>query len=230
MIVVFINCINFDRSIQAFSETMIWFVTYETDFNYLYLALSLILRLVLVSHVIQSIIQLKNSNIWFIIFKNSSTFNHMTVTYTVIESCIQKTIDIINTCDNFNQVEIACEFDVLMQRLQFKLKDYSSTSAVWKLHNKALKSDQKLTLHTYIKRLNELSLSARLNLIESTDNLLLHQNSFWTSLDLKWVKRWLNHQSNLHKAKWKSLTAAQKNAHDEKFLKNHFNAYDEMIK
>ncbi len=118
----------------------------------------------------------------------------------------------------------------MMQRLWFRLKDYSSASAVWELHNRALKPDQKLALHTYIKRLNELSLSAWLNLIESADNFLLRQNSLWASLDFKWVKRWLNHQLNLHKAKRKSLTAARKNAHNEKLLKSHFDAYDEMIK
>ena len=198
--------------------------------SYLYFALSLILCLVLVSHVTQSVIQFENLKIWSIIFKNSSTFNHMTATYAIIKSCIQKTIDIINICDNSNQVKIAREFDVSMQRLQFRLKDHSSASAVQELHNRALKPDQKLALHTYRKRLNELSLSAWLNLIESADNLLLRQNSLWASLDLKWVKQWLNHQLNLHKAKRKSLTAARKNAHNEKLLKSHFDAYDEMIK
>ncbi len=197
---------------------------------YSYPALSLILRLVLVSHVTRPAIQPENSNIWPITFKNPPTFNHMTATYAIIENRIQKAIDVINTCDNSNRAEIACEFDVSMQRLRFRLKDHSSASAVWELHNRALKPDQKLALHTYIKRLNELNLSARLNLIESADNLLLRQNSFWASLDLKWVKQWLNHQSNLHKAKRKSLTAARKNAHNEKLLKNHFDAYDEMIK
>ncbi len=154
----------------------------------------------------------------------------MTATYAIIKNCIQKTIDVINMCDNSNRAEIAREFDVSMQRLRFRLKDHSSASAVRELHNRALKPDQKLALHTYIKRLNELSLSARLNLIESADNLLLRQNSFWASLGFKWIKRWLDHQLNLHKAKRKSLTAAWKNAHDEKLLKSHFDAYDEMIK
>ncbi len=164
--------------------SMRWSI-YSNCSIYSYLALSLILRLILVSHVTWSVIQLENSNIWPIIFKNSPTFNHMTATYAIIESCIQKTIDVINMYDNSNQVEIAREFDVLMQRLQFRLKDHSSASAIQELHNRALKSDQKLALHTYIKRLNELSLSASLNLIESADNLLLRQNSLWASLDLK---------------------------------------------
>ena len=158
----------------------------------------------------------------------------MTATYAIIENRIQKTIDIINTRENSNRAEIAREFDVLVQRLRFRLKDHSSASAVRELHNRALKPNQKLALHTYIKRLNELSLSARLNLIESADNLLLRQNnSRWASsmsLGLKWVKRWLDRQSNLHKVKRKSLTAARKNAHNEKLLKNHFDAYNEMIK
>ena len=50
------------------------------------------------------------------------------------------------------------------------------------------------------------------------------------SLNAQWIKRWLNHQSDLHKAKRKSLTAARKNAHNEKLLKGYFDAYDEMIK
>ena len=117
----------------------------------------------------------------------------MAATYAIIEDRIQKTIDIINTRENSNRAEIAREFDVPVQRLRFRLKDHSPASAVRELHNRALKPNQELALHTYIKRLDELSLSARLNLIESADNLLLRQNnSRWASsmsLGLKWVKR-----------------------------------------
>ncbi len=97
----------------------------------------------------------------------------MAATYAIIEGRIQKAINVINTRDNPNRNEIAREFNVSMQRLRFRLKDYSFALAVRELHNRALKPDQKLALHTYIKRLNELSLSARLNLIKSANNLLL---------------------------------------------------------
>ncbi len=158
----------------------------------------------------------------------------MAATYAIIEDRIQKAIDTINTRENSNRAEIAREFDVPVQRLRSRLKGHPPASAVRGLHNRALKPNQELALHTYIKRLDELSLSARLNLIESAGNLLLRQdNSRWASsmsLGLKWVKRWLDRQSDLHKAKRKPLTAARKNAHNEKLLKGHFDAYDEVVK
>ncbi len=70
----------------------------------------------------------------------------MTATYTIIENCIQKTIDIINTCENSNRVEIAREFHVSYERLQSRLKNYQFKTAVQELHNKALKFDQKSAL------------------------------------------------------------------------------------
>ncbi len=154
----------------------------------------------------------------------------MAATYAIIEGRIQKAIDAINTRENPNRAEIAREFDVPVQRLRSRLKGHPPASAVRGLHNRALKPDQELALHTYIKRLDELGLSARLNLIESAGNLLLRQDSPWASLGPKWAKRWLDRQSDLHKAKRKPLAAARKNAHDEELLKGHFDAYDEVVK
>jgi len=71
-------------------------------------------------------------------------------TYAFIESRIQKAIDVINTRENSNPAKIACEFDVPVQRLRFRLKGYSPASAVRELHNRALKPNQELALHTYI--------------------------------------------------------------------------------
>ncbi len=70
----------------------------------------------------------------------------MTATYAIIESCIQKTIDVINTYENSNRVEIACEFHVSYDQLRSKLQDYQFKTAVQELHNRALKSDQKSAL------------------------------------------------------------------------------------
>jgi len=70
----------------------------------------------------------------------------MTFTYTIIEGCIQKTIEVINTCENLNRAEIAREFHVSYERLRSKLKSFHFKTAVQKLHNKALKSDQKSAL------------------------------------------------------------------------------------
>ncbi len=78
----------------------------------------------------------------------------MTATYAIIENHIQKAIDVINTCENSNQVEIACEFHVSYERLQSKLKNYQFKTAVQELHNKALKSDQKSALQQYLIILN----------------------------------------------------------------------------
>ena len=146
--------------------------------SYSCLSLSLILRLMLDDHTSLSVIHhfqsyiIKSSYFWFIIFKNSSNFNHMTVTYAIIESCIQKTIDIINMCENSNQVEIACKFHVSYDRLQFRLQDYQFKTAVQKLRNKALKSDQKSALWQYLTTVNQLNLSARLHMMQSTINTL----------------------------------------------------------
>ncbi len=196
----------------------------------------LILHLLLDSYATVSIMlscNNKSSYFWFIIFKNSSNFNHITATYAIIENCIQKTIDIINICKNFNRVEIAREFHVLYERLQSKLKSYQFKTVVWELHNKALKSDQKSALQQYLITLNQLNLSARLHMMQSMINALHAQNSsHWNSsslLNTQWIKRWLNHQSDLFKVKRKFIAVDRKNVHDSKVLQTHFNEFKKMI-
>ncbi len=157
----------------------------------------------------------------------------MTATYAIIESCIQKTIDVINTCENSNRVEIAREFRVSYDRLRFKLRDYQFKTAVWELHNKALKPDQKSALQQYLTTVNQLNLSARLHMIQSTINTL-HVQDFarWNSsslLNAQWVKWWLNHQSDLFKARRKFIAADRKNTHDSKVLQTHFDEFKKMI-
>ncbi len=70
----------------------------------------------------------------------------MTSTYAIIEDRIQKAIDVMNTRENPNRAEIAREFNVPMQRLRFRLRDYQFKTAVRELHNRALKPDQESAL------------------------------------------------------------------------------------
>ncbi len=157
----------------------------------------------------------------------------MTTTYAIIKSCIQKTIDVINMCENSNQVEITCKFRVSYDRLQSRLWDYQFKTAVQELHDRALKSDQKSALQQYLTIVNQLDLSAKLHMMQSTTNALYTQDfARWNSsalLNTQWVKQWLNHQSNLFKAKRKSLAAERKNMHDSKVLQTHFNKFNEMM-
>ncbi len=175
----------------------------------------------------------KSSYFWFTIFKNSSKFNHMTSTYAIIEGRIQKTIEVIHTHENSNRAEIAREFCVSYERLWSRLKSYQFKTAVRELHNRALKPDQKSALRQYLIKMNELGLSARLHMMQSTANALRAQDfPRWNSSPLlsdKWVKRWLDCQSGLFKAKRKPLAADRKNAHDSKVLQTHFDEYKEMI-
>ncbi len=135
--------------------------------------------------------------------------------------------------ENSNQVEIAREFHVSYDQLQSRLRDYQFKTAVWELHNRALKSDQKSALQQYLTIVNQLNLSARLHMMQSTTNALHAQDfAHWNSsslLNAQWVKRWLNHQSNLFKAKRKSLAAERKNAHDSKVLQTHFDEFKKMM-
>ena len=150
----------------------------------------------------------------------------MASTYIAIENRIKKAINALNTRQNPSQTEIAREFDVPLRRLRSRLADHSPASAVRGLHNRKLKSDQNLALHTCIKRLNELSLPVRLNMFQFTANALVRQNyPQWVypfSLNSQWVKRWLNRQPDLHKAKRKPVAVARKNAHNFELLKAHF--------
>ncbi len=100
----------------------------------------------------------------------------MAATYAIIESRIQKAIDIINTCENSNRAEIACEFHVLYDRLRSRLRDYQFKTAVQELHNRALKSDQKSALQQYLITVNQLSLSARLHMMQSMTNVFCAQD------------------------------------------------------
>ena len=63
----------------------------------------------------------------------------MTATYAIIKNRIQKTINVISTRNNSNRNEITREFNISMQRLRFRLKDYSLALAIRELHNRALK-------------------------------------------------------------------------------------------
>jgi hypothetical protein len=157
----------------------------------------------------------------------------MTSTYIAIEHRIQKAINALNTRQNPSQTEIAREFNVPLQRLRSRLAGHPPASAVRGLHNRKLKPDQDLALHTYIKRLDELGLPVRLNMIQSTANALIRQDyprwAYPPPLNAQWTKRWLDRQSDLHKAKRKPLTAAQKNAHNLKLLQGHFDAYHELV-
>ncbi len=81
--------------------------------------------------------------------------------------------------------------------------------------------------------MNQLGLSARLHIMQSTTNALRAQDfARWNSsslLNARWIKRWLNRQSDLFKAKRKSLAAERKNAHDSKVLQTHFDEFKEMM-
>jgi len=100
----------------------------------------------------------------------------MTSTYIAIEHRIQKAIDALNTRQNPSQTEFAREFNVPLQRLRSRLAKHPPASAVRGLHNRKLKPDQELALHTYIKRLDELDLPVRSNMIQSTANALIRQD------------------------------------------------------
>ncbi len=157
----------------------------------------------------------------------------MTSTYAIIEGRIQKAIEAINTRENSNRAEIAREFRVSYERLRSRLKSYQFKTAVRELHNRALKSDQKSALRQYLIKLNQLDLSARLHMMQSTTNVLRAQDfSRWNLSSLlsdKWIKWWLNKKSDLFKAKRKSIAADRKNAHDSKVLQTHFDEFNEMI-
>ncbi len=100
----------------------------------------------------------------------------MISTYAIIKDHIQKTIEVINTYENSNRVEITCKFHVSYEKLRSRLKSYQFKTAVRELHNKALKSDQKSALQQYLIKLNELDLSARLHMMQSTINTLHAQD------------------------------------------------------
>ncbi len=100
----------------------------------------------------------------------------MTSTYAIIEGRIQKAIDAINTRENPNRAEIAREFRVPYERLRSRLKGYQSKTAVRGLHNRALKPDQESALRQYLIKLDQLGLSARLHMVQSTANALHAQD------------------------------------------------------
>jgi len=50
----------------------------------------------------------------------------MAATYAIIEDRIQKAITALNTCKNVTRAEVACEFDVPVQRLRFRPHDDSA--------------------------------------------------------------------------------------------------------
>ncbi len=100
----------------------------------------------------------------------------MAATYAIIEDRIQKAIDVINTRENSNRAEIAREFRVSYDRLRSRLRDYQFKTAVRELHDRALKSDQKSALQQYLTTVNQLDLSARLHMMQSTTNVLRTQD------------------------------------------------------
>ncbi len=100
----------------------------------------------------------------------------MASTYAITEGRIQKAIEAINTCENSNRAEIAREFRVSYERLRSRLKSYQFKTAVRELHNRALKPDQKSALRQYLIKLNQLDLSARLHMMQSTTNVLRAQD------------------------------------------------------
>ncbi len=157
----------------------------------------------------------------------------MISTYVIIEDCIQKTIEVINTYENSNRVEITRKFHVLYKRLRSRLKSYQFKTAVRELHNKTLKPDQKSALQQYLIKLNELDLSARLHMMQLMTNTLHAQDfsrwNFSSLLSDEWIKRWLNHRSDLFKAKRKSLAADRKNAYNSKVLQTHFDEFKEIV-
>ncbi len=81
--------------------------------------------------------------------------------------------------------------------------------------------------------MNQLNLSAKLHMMQSMTNALHAQNSsHWNSsslLNAQWIKRWLNHQSDLFKAKRKFIAADRKNVHDSKVLQTYFDEFNEII-
>ncbi len=69
--------------------------------------------------------------------------------------------------------------------------------------------------------------------MQSTTNALRAQDSpRWNPsplLNAQWVKRWLDRQPDLFKAKRKSLAAERKNAHDSKVLQTYFDEFNEVV-
>ncbi len=157
----------------------------------------------------------------------------MTSTYALIEDRIQKAIDAINTRENPNRAEIAREFRVPYDRLRSRLRGYQFKTAVRGLHNRALKPDQESALRQYLTTVDQLGLSARLHMVQSTANALRAQDfARWNPpplLNAQWAKRWLDRQSDLFKARRKPIAADRKNAHDSEVLQTHFDGFKEVI-
>lgn len=157
----------------------------------------------------------------------------MTESYQAIEVRIEQTIDAINTRKNVNKAAIAREFRVPLQRLRSRLQGKPSKIEVRELHERRLKPDQKLTLHQYLTKLNQLGLPTRLHMMKQIATIILRQDCDLdhssSSLDLHWAKRWLQRQPDLFKVKRKPLSVARKNAHNLKVLRGHFELYNKVI-
>jgi len=80
---------------------------------------------------------------------------------------------------------------------------------------------------------DQLGLSARLHMVQSTANALRAQDSpRWNPsplLNAQWAKCWLDRQPDLFKAKRKPLAAERKNAHDPEVLQTHFDEFEEEV-
>ena len=94
-----------------------------------------------------------------------------------IEDRINKAIDVLNTRKNVKRIQVAREFNVSVERLRSRLKEKFSLSFVRELHNRALKSDQKLVLHIYLTKLNEINLSTRLHMMKRAANVIRLQDA-----------------------------------------------------
>ena len=110
----------------------------------------------------------------------------MAESYQSVERRIEQAIDAINTRGIVNKSAIAREFRVSLSRLRSRLDERSFKIEVREMHERRLKSDQKLTLREYLLKLNEISILARLRMIESAAMILLRQdcNNEQSSLSL----------------------------------------------
>ena len=161
----------------------------------------------------------------------------MSAEYKKTEHRIQKAVTYLIKNPEAKQAKVARQFDVPPQRLRSRVNGRPSKSLVRGQHNKRLSPDQETALEIHLRKMIDLGLHPRLNVIQSPATKLLLQGRLGSNestppppFSNAWSCRWLKRHSEFKKTKRKPIAAVRKNAEDSQVIKSHFHDFRAAIR
>ncbi len=156
----------------------------------------------------------------------------MAFTYQMTENAISDAISALNEGFYSTPTKAAKSYNVAPRTVQRRLQGMSSRSSQTP-PNRAHNPQQEQAIRNYVKRLDDVGISATLSMLCGAANHLLKQSHFdpFTlppTISSCWPRQFLNRNKQFLKKKQKPLAVDRKNAHNIEDFTIYFEKYEEI--